>query len=526
LLGGGEAVYEVTQQNPATIDTFAVPVYLSGTASVPAGSAINATAQLAPTGATGNIPNFSGTSGALTVASAVACVPLGSAPGPISAAEQGVPFAITMNGQQNTRPETFYISNPVKPPPAITSINPSSAATGSSSAPLNVAGENFAAGSTISWTAPNGFQTSITPSLLQAAQIAATVPAALLTTPGTAQVAIASPSGVLSNTAAFTISAPNWITSVSPSSAPAGAAAAQLTLAGPFFSGTPTVTWVSPGGQAIVLTPSQILPQQITVSVPGTLLQTPGFAQVGVTGSNQLRFTINTGTGIVNPSTVLHGSTDTPITVTGASLFGSGSTIRWTRPDGKTTTITPRLVQDAQIAAIVPAALLTTPGTAQVAIADPSGILSSPSLPFTISSPLSITGLTPNSQTAGSTNTLITVTGAAALTSGTTVTWTDPNGQVTNLGGMITAAQIAATVSASLLSSPGTAQVGLVDGSGVLSNQLPFNVTPFNISSVNPNSATWGALRHRSRSLGLIYLAQPAWSGRHPRDRSVNFRQI
>ncbi len=371
----------------------------------------------------------------------------------------------------------------------ITALTPNSAASGASSASITVSGQDFAGGSTISWTAPNGLQTSLTPSLIQSEQIAATVPAALLTTPGTAQVAITSPSGVLSNTAAFTITAPNWITSVSPKLASAGAPIAALTLAGPFFSGTPTVTWTSPDGQTTVLTPSQIMPQQIAVTIPSSLLQTPGFAHVGVTGSNQLPFTINTATGSVTPASVAYGSGATQISFTGASLFGSGSVVQWTRPDGKTATIVPTLIAGAQLAATVPAAFLTTPGTAQVAIVDPSGIVSNPALPFTITSPLTITALTPNLQLAGGGSTPIAVTGGAALTNGTRVTWTDASGNVTNLGGLINAAQIAATVPGSLLSTAGTALVGLVDGSQVLSNQLPFRIQPFTISAVGPNTA-------------------------------------
>jgi sugar lactone lactonase YvrE len=397
------------------------------------------------------------------------------------------PLTVTAGGVQSAAQPISIVTAAQLPPPQITSITPNSAIRFQPLVSAIIAVQNFTGG-TILWTGPDGFTRSLLYSV-QPTQILLTIPASLLTTPGTAQVVVVSPAGVQSHTAAFTILAPNRITSISPSSALAGAPAATLTLAGPFFSGTPNVTWTSPGGLVTFLTPSQIAPQQITVSVPSSLLQTPGFARIGVAGSNQLPFTINTATGSVSPSTVPYGSAATPITVTGAGSFGPGSVVQWTRPDGKTTTIAPSLVQAAQVLATLPAAFLTTPGTAQLAIADPSGIVSTPPLPFTISSPLSITSLTPNVQIAGSGATPIAVIGAAALTTGTTVTWTDSNGLVTNLGGLISAAQIAATVSASLLSSAGTAQVGLVDGSGVLSNQLPFKIEPFTISSVAPNSA-------------------------------------
>jgi sugar lactone lactonase YvrE len=379
------------------------------------------------------------------------------------------------------------------PPPLITSITPPSAASGSPAASIQIGGQNFVPGSTISWTTPNGFQTSIAPTLVQAAQIAATVPAAFLTTAGTAQLAITGPSGTQSNTAAFTITAPNWITSVSPASTIAGAPVALLTLVGPFFSGTPTVTWTSPDGQSTVLAPDQVQSGQITVTIPGSLLRLPGFAHVGITGSNQLTVAVKTGTGLVSPSSVPYGGAALPVTITGTTLFGPGSVVQWTRPDGKTASIIPALVQGAQIAATIPSAFLTTPGTAQIAVADPSGIISTPPLPFTITSALSITSVSPNLQLAGAGAMPITVTAGSALAPGTTVRWTDSKGVVTNLGGLIGAAQIAATVSSSLLSSAGTALVGLVDGAAVLSNQLPFQVQPFAISSVLPGSTPAGS---------------------------------
>ncbi|HWF10728.1 MAG TPA: hypothetical protein VG297_19810, partial [Bryobacteraceae bacterium] len=405
-------------------------------------------------------------------------------------------------------------------PPLITSFTPNSANAGAASASATVGGQNFVAGSTLEWTAPNGFQTSITPSLIQAAQIAATVPAALLTTAGTAQVAVQGPSGVMSNAAGFTITTTSgsWISSVSPSFALAGSPQISLTFNGR-YAGAPlqpaarptrmtardegSVITDSGGGYPIAIASAtwtqngvvQLLPlsrvnDSVTLTVSSDLLHTPGVAYISLGDSNQVPFEIRTATGIVNPQSTAYGSPDTPISITGASLFGQGSVVQWTRPDGKVVAINPSLINGAQIAATVPAAFLTTPGTAQIAIADPSGIISSPSLPFTISSPLFITSLTPNTGTAGDSASGITAASTAPLTTGTTVKWMGPDGVVTNLGGLINAAQIAATVPASLLTTAGTAQVGLVDGSGVLSNQLPFAIRPFNISTVTPNAVT------------------------------------
>src|SRR5580693_6450330 len=82
---------------------------------------------------------------------------------------------------------------------SVSGLNPASAPVGSPATPLTITGQNFPAGSTVSWTAPNGQIVTLTPGLVKAAQIAATIPAVLLTTAGTAQVAVSSPAGVLSN---------------------------------------------------------------------------------------------------------------------------------------------------------------------------------------------------------------------------------------------------------------------------------------------------------------------------------------
>jgi hypothetical protein len=357
-----------------------------------------------------------------------------------------------------------------QPPPLITSFTPNSANAGAASASVTVGGQNFVAGSTLEWTAPNGFQTSITPSLIQAAQMA-----------GTAQVAVQGPSGVTSNAAGFTIvtTSGNWITSVSPSFALAGSPQISLTFNGR-YAGAPLqpaarstrmtardeggVITNSGGGSPIAIAsatwtrngvaqslPLSLVNERVTLTVSSDLLQTPGVAYISLGDSNQVPFEIRTATGIVNPQSTAYGSPDTPISITGASLFGQGSVVQWTRPDGKVVAINPSLINGAQIAATVPAAFLTTPGTAQIAVADPSGIISSPSLPFTISSPLFITSLTPNTGTAGDSATGITAGSTAPLTTGTTVQWTGPDGVISNLGGLINAARIAATVPASLL---------------------------------------------------------------------------
>ncbi len=90
--GAGEAVYEVTAQNPAAIDTFTVPVYLGATNTQLSGSAITAVAGLAPISST-TFPTFANVDTLTTTASAIAgCSSLAIKPTTLSSAEQGVPY--------------------------------------------------------------------------------------------------------------------------------------------------------------------------------------------------------------------------------------------------------------------------------------------------------------------------------------------------------------------------------------------------------------------------------------------------
>lgn len=120
--GSGEAVYEVTAQNPLAIETFVVPVYLNASAASLAGASIIATAGLAPVGAAGNIPNFSSASGTITTTASAAstCLPLTISPTTLSTAEQGVPYLQTLGATGVT---SWALANGSNPLPAGLSLN-------------------------------------------------------------------------------------------------------------------------------------------------------------------------------------------------------------------------------------------------------------------------------------------------------------------------------------------------------------------------------------------------------------------
>ena len=119
--------------------------------------------------------------------------------------------------------------------------------------------------------------------------------------------------------------------------------------------------------------------------------------------------------------------------------------------------------------------MLTSAGTAQVALANSAGALSN-QLSFYIT-PFTITSVTPASTTVGSAATQLTVAGQN-LSTATTLAFTPPGRGAPFMVSLsaIQAAQAMATVPAAYLTTAGTAQVALANSAGVLSNQLPFTI--------------------------------------------------
>ncbi len=110
--------------------------------------------------------------------------------------------------------------------PSVTSIAPNTVAAFSPATAVTIVGSNFVSGATVLFTPPGGVAQTISPSLIQAAQLMATVPASFLTTAGTAQVVVNNGYAALSSAVPFTITAatqtiafdaiPNQILGVSP----------------------------------------------------------------------------------------------------------------------------------------------------------------------------------------------------------------------------------------------------------------------------------------------------------------------
>lgn len=103
--------------------------------------------------------------------------------------------------------------------------------------PLKLTGENFTSDSVAQWN-----DTPLTTTFVSAAELSATVPSTLVSTPGTAEITVVT-SGAPSNALPFTIAAGPTITSVSPATAAVGSAAFTLDVRGVGFLPVSTVYW-------------------------------------------------------------------------------------------------------------------------------------------------------------------------------------------------------------------------------------------------------------------------------------------
>ena len=162
--------------------------------------------------------------------------------------------------------------------PILTSLAPTSTPAGGAGFTLTVNGSNFVGTSQVRW---NGAARTTT--FVNAGQVTAAIPASDIVTQGSAQVTVVNPApgGASSDVLSFTISAPAnlvpALTSLAPTSTPAGGAAFTLTVNGSNFVGTSQVRW-----NGAARTTTFVNAGQVTAAIPASDIVTPGSAQVTV----------------------------------------------------------------------------------------------------------------------------------------------------------------------------------------------------------------------------------------------------
>ncbi len=406
---------------------------------------------------------------------------------------------------------------------SITGISPNAAIPGSAAIALTINGQfDPATGVTVYWDSTATTMVSkLSVTSFNAGQIMATIPATLLAAPDLAYVYLVQ-AGSVSNQVSFTVSATTTtLTSLSPNSTLAGSPALTMTVNGtnlPFGSASDfTVTW---NGTPLQTTPGTST--QLTALVPASLLASPGTAQVTLSIQPQptaLTFTILSPLMLtsINPNTSPAGGPAITMAVNGSG-FTTATMVTWNGTLLATTYNGPTL-----LSAVVPANLLTTPGIAQVNVAQ-SGLTPPAPLVFYIGPPPAITSLSPPSVVAGGAAYTLTVNGSGFVPQ-TVAYWNNVALPTT----YVSANQLTATVATNLIAQPASVNISVQTASRT-SNLVPYSVTipPLTFTSISPNSAVAGSPAFTLTATGSNFTSSTSitWNGAALATSLVNATQL
>jgi subtilisin family serine protease len=193
----------------------------------------------------------------------------------------------------------------------------------------------------------------------------------------------------------------------------------------------------------------------------------------------------------LSPSSATAGGSGFVLTVSGSNFTNSG-VVNWNGAARSTT-----FISASQLQAAISASDISSQGTASVTVTDP-GRGTSNDKTFTILAPAPppvpvITSLSPSSATAGGSGFVLTVSGSN-FTSASVVNWNGDSRSTT----FSSSAQLQAAISASDITSQGTASVTVTDPGRGTSNGKAFTITSLpapTVSSVSPSSVRRGTTR-------------------------------
>src|SRR5208282_4315371 len=241
-------------------------------------------------------------------------------------------------------------------PPTISSLSPSVTAAGGAGFTLQINGSNYFAGATAMWGS-----TALTTTYVNATQLTALVPAALIASAGSAEVTVTSLGGALASApATFTIAPSSTfplLLSLSADSTTAGGPQFTLTVDGANFAANAVVLWN--GSERAT---QYVSSTQLTATILATDIKTQGTDLVTVVNpapiaatSAALPFAVRSSTPVATITSAsltdtADGNGNYALTLTGTN-FVPGSTVLWNGNSLTTTYASPY-----QIMAVVPTA--------------------------------------------------------------------------------------------------------------------------------------------------------------------------
>ncbi len=402
---------------------------------------------------------------------------------------------------------SFTIEPLVTGNPFISSISPSSVASGAAAFTLTVNGSNFTTNDTVTW---NGqFRTT---TFVSSIKLTAQITSTDVASAGIASVAVLDTvSGVIASPSVqFMITgAANptpSISSLSPSTALAGGPDFELIINGSNFVPTSTACLNdSPLGTAFITS------SQLGAWIPAADIAAGGVAAISVTnstapmpcGNPPLSSSVNLGINnplpaivALSPSTITAGSQNFILVISGSNFITppNGITFAFWNGSPRSTVYNPIT---EQLDALILASDVATAGTAQVTVENPApgGGTSAP-LSFTIAAPQAggpvISSLVPSNTVAGNPSFTLTVNGSSFVSTDV-ITW---NGQA-QVTTFVSASKLTTQINGALIASAGFSSVAVMPTSGASSPAVDFTITGLNnslptINSISPPAATAG----------------------------------
>lgn len=368
------------------------------------------------------------------------------------------------------------------PVPTLASLSPNSVSQGTAAFKLTINGSNYISGpgaTVVYWNF-----TALTTTYVNSAEVTATVPASLITTPGSASVTVVTGNGTSSGLP-FTINpAPPIITSLNPSRVTVGTSAFAMSAIGTNFTSAAIVNW---GTTPLVTT--LMAGGTLSAQVPASLVTTAETVSVTVTTdegtSAPSSFLVLPPTPVIaslSPSSTAAGGASFTLTFTGSN-FVQNMVFMW-----GTTLMGLTDVSATEATATIPASLVASGGQTIVQIHAP-GIGWSNTAIFTINpAPPSVTSLGPQSATAGGAGFMLAIDGTA-FTPGATSMWGATPLDTT----YVSPTQLTASVPASLIVNSGTGSVTVTTAQGTSAPAaFTINPAPPVISGLSTFSATAG----------------------------------
>ena len=382
----------------------------------------------------------------------------------------------TLEATSNFLP--FTIVNP-NPNPYINTISPSNVSLNQTGVLLQVNGGNYFPGSVIYLGGSPVSTTYVNSGLLTTVLPSFSNPVGL-------NVQVFNPNGVGSNILLLIVGRSNsgvTLTSVGPGPLAAGSPTLTITAGGSGFQNGAVVNF---GGTNLVTT--FVNSFTLTATLPASLITTAGTYWVGVTNpdgtfSNLVPFLVVNKAFIISitPTSISQGAPQFSLAVNGGA-FVSGSTVRFNG-----TNLSTSFTSANQLTAIVPASLVTIPGTYNVTVVNPDGSVSEPAL-FTVL-PFSLSSISPASANSGGSGFTMTLSGVGFL-AGATASF---NGTALSTS-FISSNTLTASVPANLIQIPGTFNVTVTNPDGAVAGPLPFTVrSSISLTSINPGSAVQGS---------------------------------